>query len=382
VPDPDAGVPGICDDPGMTQESRRAPPQSPGQQSPGQEPPGSPVPLPGPAGLRGRETGRREAASRPGGADTAQVAMLVALVAMLAALAWLAGPHSVGLLWPLLVAAIGAVLVWRQADPALWRRWNSRLARIQPSWMRGLLGAVLVAGGIAGFLASRGQLSQARPGLAAAGAIVVGVAVIAAPWLLRLLRELDTERGERIRAAERAELAAQMHDSVLHTLTMIQRSAHDPRYVHRLARTAERELRAWLNQPPGDTRARLSTELERLAGDVEDVHAVPIDVICVGDLELGARTSAALLAAREAMVNAAKYSGAAQISVYAEAEPGRLSVFVRDRGRGFDLDAIPGNRMGIRQSIIGRMDRCGGTAMVKSAPGEGTEVEIHVTRNA
>ncbi len=326
-----------------------------------------------------RAPARRE---RAGGADTAQVAMLVALVAMLAALAWLAGPHSLGLLWPLLVAAIGAVLVWRQANPAVWRRWNSRLARIEPSWMRGLLGAVLVAGGIAGFLASRGQLDQARPGLAAAGAIVVGVAVIAAPWLLRLLRELDTERGERIRAAERAELAAQMHDSVLHTLTMIQRSAHDPRNVQRLARTAERELRAWLNRPAADARLRLSTELERLAGEVEDVHAVPIDVICVGDLELGTRTSAALLAAREAMVNAAKYSGAAQISVYAEAEAGRLSVFVRDRGRGFDLDGVPGNRMGIRQSIIGRMDRCGGTAMVKSAPGEGTEVEISVTRHA
>jgi signal transduction histidine kinase len=173
-----------------------------------------------------------------------------------------------------------------------------------------------------------------------------------------------------------------MHDSVLHTLTLIQRSAHNPRYVQRLARTGERELRAWLSQPSGDARLRLSSELERLAGEVEDIHGVPIDVVCVGELVLGTRTSAALLAAREAMVNAAKYSGAPQISVYAEAEPDRLSVFVRDRGRGFDLDAIPGNRMGIRQSIIGRMDRCGGTALVRSAPGDGTEVEIHVTRHA
>jgi signal transduction histidine kinase len=352
----------------MTQESRCAPPESRGQEDAGPEP--------------GAGDGRADVARPGGAADTVQVAMLAALVAGLAALAWLAGPRSAELLWPLLVAAIGAVLVWRQADPVLWRRWTSRLARIQPIWMRGLLGAVLVVGGIAGFLASRGQLSQARPGLAAAGAIVVGVAVITAPWLIRLLRELDTERRARIRAAERAELAAQMHDSVLHTLTLIQRSAHNPRYVQRLARTGERELRAWLSQPSGDARLRLSSELERLAGEVEDIHGVPIDVVCVGELVLGTRTSAALLAAREAMVNAAKYSGAPQISVYAEAEPDRLSVFVRDRGRGFDLDAIPGNRMGIRQSIIGRMDRCGGTALVRSAPGDGTEVEIHVTRHA
>jgi signal transduction histidine kinase len=331
---------------------------------------------------RGAQPGR--GGHRRDGTDWAQLAIYGGLVIALAALAWLAGPGDGELIWPLVVAAIGAVIVWRQADPELWRRWarSGLMAKVQPAWLRGGFGVLLVIIGIWGFLASRGQLRQARPGLAAAGAIIVGVGVITAPWLLRLVRELDTERGERIRAIEREELAAKVHDSVLHTLTLIQRSAHDPRYVQRLARSQERELRAWLYQPREDTAETLSTSLDRIAGEVEDVHGVPIDVVCVGDLQLGERTSAALLAAREAMVNAAKYSGAPNISVYAEAEQDRLTIFVRDRGRGFDLDSIPPHRLGIRQSIIGRMDRAGGSALVRSAPMEGTEVEIQVMRNA
>jgi len=247
--------------------------------------------------------------------------------------------------------------------------------------VRTLVGAFLVAGGILGVMAYRGQLSQARHVLYAVAAIVIGLGVITAPWLQRLVRELNTERSERIRAAERAEFAARLHDSVLHTLTLIQRSANDPRQVQRLARSQERELRAWLYQPQDDPGVTLTTELGRVAGEVEDAHGVPIDVVCVGDVQLGERTSAALLAAREAMVNAAKYSEAPQISVYAEAEPDRVTIFVRDRGKGFDLDAIPADRLGVRQSIIGRMERSGGRARVGSTPGEGTEIEIQVARH-
>jgi signal transduction histidine kinase len=308
------------------------------------------------------------------------------LVLGLAALAWLAGPTPGALIWPLAVAVIGAIVIWRQADPELWRRlMATRAGRMlsQPSGLRAVLGALLVISGLFGFLATRGQLEEARPGLAAAGAIIAGVGVIVAPWLLRMARELDTERQARARATEREELAARIHDSVLHTLTMIQRGSDDPRLVQRLARSQERELRAWLYQPPVEqTSDLLSTQLDKIAGEIEDSYGVPIDVVRVGDLQLGDRTRAALNAAREAMLNAAKYSGAPAISVYAEAEPGGLSIFVRDRGRGFVLDAVPPHRLGVRQSIIGRMDRIGGQARIRTAPGEGTEVEIQLMRHA
>jgi signal transduction histidine kinase len=254
----------------------------------------------------------------------------------------------------------------------------------QPAGLRTIFGVLLVLSGLFGFLATRDEISAARPGLAAAGVIIAGVAVIVAPWLLRMARELDTERQARARATEREELAARIHDSVLHTLTMIQRGAEDPRLVQRLARSQERELRAWLYQPGTSAEASdlLSAQLDKIAGEIEDTYGVPIDVVRVGDLELGDRARAALNAAREAMLNAAKYSGAPQISVYAEAEADRLSIFVRDRGCGFALDEIPKHRLGVRQSIVGRMDRIGGQARIRTAPGEGTEVEIEVMRHA
>jgi signal transduction histidine kinase len=173
---------------------------------------------------------------------------------------------------------------------------------------------------------------------------------------------------------------------VLHTLTMIQRGAEDPRLVQRLARSQERELRAWLYQASAQSAAQtsdlLSAQLDKIAGEIEDTYGVPIDVVRVGDLELGDRTRAAINAAREAMLNAAKYSGAPQISVYAEAEKDRLTIFVRDRGQGFDLAGIPKHRLGVRQSILGRMDRVGGQARIRTAPGDGTEVEIELSRHA
>jgi len=309
------------------------------------------------------------------------------LVLALVLLAVLAGPTPGALIWPLAVAVIGAIIIWRQADPELWQRFMATPAGrmlSQPAGLRTIFGALLVLSGLFGFLATRNQISAARPGLAAAGVIIAGVAVIVAPWLLRMARELDTERQARARATEREELAARIHDSVLHTLTMIQRGAEDPRLVQRLARSQERELRAWLYQPGTSAEASdlLSAQLDKIAGEIEDTYGVPIDVVRVGELELGERTRAALNAAREAMLNAAKYSGAPQISVYAEAEADRLSIFVRDRGCGFVLQDIPKHRLGVRQSIVGRMDRIGGQARIRTAPGEGTEVEIEIMRHA
>jgi signal transduction histidine kinase len=312
-----------------------------------------------------------------------QVLAAAAVIVAAGVLTWLAGPAPSAFIWPLAVALTGAGLVWRQAYPEAWRRMEQSPAGqvlTRPAWIRGAFGVLLVISGLVGFLAARDELKAARPGLAAAGIMLLGLGVIGAPWLLRLVRELDAERQERGRVAARDEIAARMHDSVLHSLALIQRSAADPHQVQRLARSAERELRHWLDATP-DTPTALSTELVKAAGEVEDAFGVPIEVVRVGeDLPLGERTQAALQAAREAMLNAARHSGAPGVSVYAEAEPDRLSVFVRDRGKGFSLDDIPPDRLGIRQSIIGRMDRVGGTALIRSAPGEGTEVEIQVTK--
>jgi signal transduction histidine kinase len=171
-----------------------------------------------------------------------------------------------------------------------------------------------------------------------------------------------------------------VHDSVLHTLTLIQRNAHDSGQVQRLARAQERQLRAWLNRPGVDEHAAICGQLTAVAGEVEDAHGMPIEVVCVGDCPLSEPMATALQAAREAMVNAAKHSGARQVSVFAEVEPVQVTIFIRDRGKGFSLSEIPAGRLGIRESIVGRMARAGAVASIKSSPGEGTEVELQVAR--
>jgi signal transduction histidine kinase len=197
-----------------------------------------------------------------------------------------------------------------------------------------------------------------------------------------MVRELNAERSARIREQERAEVAAHVHDSVLHTLTLIQRYVDDPRQVAKLARAQERELRGWLYRPRTDPAATVATEVERVAAEVEDAHGVAIEVVVVGDAPLDDRLGAVLHATREALVNAAKYAGDTPISVYTEVEIGQVTVFVRDRGPGFDVDAVPEDRLGLRQSVVGRMQRHGGTAVVRSDHGAGTEVQLEMPRSA
>ncbi len=211
--------------------------------------------------------------------------------------------------------------------------------------------------------------------LALIAAIVV-LGVIFAPWVLRLVRSLTEERSERIRSQERAEVAAHLHDSVLQTLALVQRS-DDPQQVAALARRQERELRAWLaGRPAPGQSARLAPALEAAAADVEDNHGVPVEVVVVGDRELDPAVEAVVAAAREAMTNAAKFGGGSTVDVYAECTPGALRVFVRDRGPGFDPAAVPADRRGVRESIVGRMERHGGRARISGAPTGGTEVEL------
>ncbi|MFF4577663.1 PspC domain-containing protein [Streptomyces sp. NPDC001373] len=294
-------------------------------------------------------------------------------------------------IWPTLLVGAGVVLVWRQADNARRAHWNpagdrrKRLLQVA----RALAGVVLVGVGLTVFIVVRGSAAQLGNLLTAVLAVLVGIALLAGPWLIRMTQDLSEERLMRIRAQERAEVAAHVHDSVLHTLTLIQRNAEDVGEVRRLARAQERELRNWLYKPEGTGKdeaeepATLAEAVKKAAAEVEDHHGVPIEVVVVGDCPLDEKLGAQMQAAREAMVNAAKYGGeGGPVQVYAEVEGRTVFVSVRDRGPGFDIDAVPGDRMGVRESIIGRMQRNGGTARLRSAPDGGTEVELEMERVA
>ncbi len=302
---------------------------------------------------------------------------------------------SDAIVWPLVLIASGGALIWRgsatdreREDPAVpaptpreaavaeGRRTVAAISRT------GLGIALVIAAGFV-FLQATGALGAARDVLLAVIAAVVVLGVIFAPWIARLVRSLTQERAERIRSQERAEVAAHLHDSVLQTLAMVQRRAGDPNEVAALARRQERELRAWLaDRPAPGQAARLEAALEAAATEVEESHGVPVEVVVVGDRDLDARHEAVVAAAREAMTNAAKFGGGSPVDVYAESDAGRTQVFVRDRGPGFDPAEIPGDRRGVRESIVGRMERHGGRARVTSAPGAGTEVELTLEERA
>ena len=299
--------------------------------------------------------------------------------------------------WPLSLAAAGLAVIWRQAgddERATLLRLAGRLPPagpgrgegIAPMGRAGLLrvgaGVVLVAGGVGIFLAAHGAFSAVGPALVATAVIAGGFAVVFAPWWWRLGKELAAERRERVRNQERAEVAAHLHDSVLQTLALIQRHAADPPAVQRLARRQEAELRSWLyGRPAAGAADSVSAAIEAAAREVEDLHGVVVDVVAVGDGPLDERLAALVAAAKEGMVNAAKWSGEGLVSVYAETEPERVTVYVRDRGRGFDVDAVGADRHGIADSIVGRMARHAGTATVRSSP-EGTEVGLEMQRVA
>ncbi|MGZ4384503.1 MAG: ATP-binding protein [Gaiellaceae bacterium] len=289
----------------------------------------------------------------------------------------LLGMRGLGLsdsvLWPTALLAGGAVLLLRGVEVR-------RLGR--PFAPRVLLGLTLLVSGAVLFIGSYQPFGASGGRPIAPGVVAVGLGLVVAPWLWRLAHDRLVERMARIRAEERAEVAARVHDSVLQTLALIQRNADDPRRVASLARQEERELRHWLY--PDDARLEgetLMSTLERAALEVEQLHDVRIDIVGSGDCRVEDGLDALVLAAREAMTNAAKFSGCETISVYAETTDAGVSVFVRDRGVGFDRKAVPADRRGIVESIEGRMQRHGGEATVSSVPGEGTEVELTMKRS-
>ena len=312
--------------------------------------------MPGPGGRAALRLGGTTVASERGWrlAAGAGLLMLAALLVFRQLGIW----WSDALVWPLVLAAGGAALLWRQSRPPA----PSEPEPVPPERSPGR--------------SPVGELYR--------GGFAVALALILAPFLWRLGRSLALERAERIRSQERAELAAHLHDSVLQTLTLMQKRADDPREVAALARRQERELRDWLAADGRSAEATsFASALRSAAEAVEDDHRVAIEVVTVGDCELDARAEAVLGAAREALTNAAKHAAEpGPIRVYAEVKPGSIEVFVRDRGPGFDLAAVPADRRGVRESIVGRMERAGGSAELRRISGGGTEVALRIARTA
>ena len=287
------------------------------------------------------------------------------------------------LAWPVTLAAVGFAILWARSGED--RRSRSPLDVVisgRRSIARVAIGSLLILGAGAIFLGYNAQLDVVGPMLLAALVAIGGLGLIGGPWIWSIGRDLIDERSSRIRTEERAEMAAHLHDSVLQTLALIQR-APASREMASLARTQERELRAWLyGRAPTLAGARLRDAIDAMAGRVERDQQVKVEAIVVGDADLEERTRALVAAVGEATLNAARHSGSTEVSVYVEVEDDATTAYVRDLGTGFDPDAVASDRRGIADSIVGRLERHGGTAHVMSRPGAGTEVAMHLPRKA
>lgn len=294
-----------------------------------------------------------------------------------------------GYFWPLLLAGIGVVILWLQADRSsnssdsvnegsIWRRLTRGSGAASVARLVG--GLLLVGLGSSWILASQIGLSELPTVLGASAALVGGLLIVAAPWLYRMRQRVRIEEQKRMRAEARSDMAAHLHDSVLQTLALIQRQADDSATVASLARRQERELRTWLYGEP--TRSQtLKAALEKIRVDAEELFpGIAVEVVCVGDTDVDDALEPIVHATREAVTNAGKHSGATRIDVYAEVEPDRVEVFVRDRGKGFDPEDVGRDRQGVKESIHARMERSGGSARIRTAPGEGTEVKLEMVR--
>jgi signal transduction histidine kinase len=328
--------------------------------------------------------------------DSQGVALAIGLASLLAVFLLLAGVLNDGSIeiycWPQVVSVACLTLIWRNApedEKAGMRHLIEPLESLgggenvrHGTKLRFVVSAVLLIAGVGVLVSLHGGLELLRP-LGGFLLVAAAIVVLLGPWWLRIARDLLFERQARARAEERADMAARVHDSVLQTLALIQRSAEDPQTVVQLARAQERELRSWLfeGRAPGDTEVTSFAEgIREIQRDVEARHGVPVEVVTVGDGPLDEHLSALLAAAREATVNAAKWSGANVISLFAEVEPDKVEVAVRDRGSGFDLYSVPADRKGVTESIRGRMLRHGGKATVQSTLGEGTKVTLTMAR--
>ncbi|TQJ33360.1 ATP-binding protein [Arthrobacter sp. SLBN-122] len=282
---------------------------------------------------------------------------------------------SLGTLIPAAAVLGGASIAWMQLDETRRAGLVDKTKADQAGgWGRLAAGLALVVAGVLVMVSGSGSWEQTWLALLASVAVLGGVVLVLLPWALKFWRDLETERAGRIRETERAEIAAHLHDSVLQTLALIQRRAGNEHDVVRLARAQERELRGWLFQDPGRESGQLSDRIKVIAAEVEDLLGNPVEVVTVGDAAMTEAHEALVQASREAMLNASRHGGGS-VSVYLEASEGQAEIFIKDRGPGFQLGDVPADRLGIRESIIGRMKRHGGSAAILST-GDGTEVRL------
>ncbi|PNH81201.1 ATP-binding protein [Arthrobacter sp. AFG20] len=282
-----------------------------------------------------------------------------------------------GTLIPAAAILGGAAIAWMQLDETRRAGLVDKTKADQAGgWARLAAGLALVVAGVLVMVSGSGSWQQTWLALLASVAVLGGVALVLLPWGLKFWRDLETERAGRVRETERAEIAAHLHDSVLQTLALIQRRAGNEHDVVRLARAQERELRGWLFKDPARDAGQLSDRIKAAAAEVEDGLGNAVDVVTVGDTEMTEGHEALVQASREAMLNAARHGGG-PVSVYLEVSDGGAEVFVKDRGPGFELNSVPHDRLGVRESIIGRMKRHGGNAAINSSP-DGTEVRLRL----
>jgi signal transduction histidine kinase/phage shock protein PspC (stress-responsive transcriptional regulator) len=288
---------------------------------------------------------------------------------------------------PLLVVVAGLAVLATRGEGSARGAWGAvpteqLVALGAGRWARARIGAgiALVALGLLLVGAGRDVSSGVRIGAFATALTIVGVALVLGPWLARAARDVAEERRQRIRSDERAAMAAHLHDSVLQTLALIQRNAGDPRRTVTLARQQERELRTWLYGATEVDSTTLAASVAAITAEVESLYDLPIDDVVVGDAPMDAALTALVGALREACVNAAKHSGATEVSVFVEVDPAGVDAYVRDRGRGFDPAAVAEDRKGIAESIVLRLARHGGTARVDTTMDVGTEVHLHLPR--
>ncbi|MDQ0768278.1 signal transduction histidine kinase/phage shock protein PspC (stress-responsive transcriptional regulator) [Pseudarthrobacter defluvii] len=284
---------------------------------------------------------------------------------------------SLGTLIPAAAVLGGASIAWMQLDETRRAGLVDKTKADQAGgWGRLAAGLALVVAGVLVMVSGSGSWEQTWLALLASVAVLGGVILVLLPWALKFWRDLEAERAGRIRETERAEIAAHLHDSVLQTLALIQRRAGNEHDVVRLARAQERELRGWLFQDPGRESGQLSDRIKAVAGEVEDLLGNAVEVVTVGDAAMTEAHEALVQASREAMLNASRHGGGT-VSVYLEASDGQAEIFIKDRGPGFELGDVPADRLGVRESIVGRMKRHGGSAAILST-GDGTEVRLRL----
>ncbi|WP_426003664.1 PspC domain-containing protein [Paenarthrobacter sp. NyZ202] len=280
-----------------------------------------------------------------------------------------------GTLIPAAAILGGAAIAWMQLDETRRAGLVDKTKADQAGgWVRLAAGLALVVAGVLVMVSGSGSWEQTWLALLASVAVLGGVALVLLPWGLKFWKDLETERAGRIRETERAEIAAHLHDSVLQTLALIQRRAGSEQDVVRLARAQERELRSWLFSDNAKESGLLGDRIKAVAAEVEDDHGHAVEVVSVGEAAMTERHEALVQAAREAMLNAARHAGGT-VSVYVESTAAGTDVFIKDRGPGFDPEAVPDDRLGVKESIIGRMKRHGGTAVINSSS-DGTEVRL------